>query len=259
MFRKTSMFILFALLVLAVGACTSAQAAPATEEQQDPTQAVEAKKDPVLATKPRTITVVGEGSMKLKPDVAQINVGAEARAETVAEAKAEVDAQMEAITAALLAAGVEENDIQTDHYGIHYEREPIGGPREGPNTEYRESYFVTSMLRVTVRDVDKAGDVLDAVVQAGANQVHGVSFTVSDEDSWESQARAAAMADAKSRAQELADLAGLKLGEVLTVSEIIGSMPPVGTMYERPMGGGGGMAPGELEVGTRIQVMFAAE
>jgi hypothetical protein len=238
---------LVALLAVSVAACTAAQAAPNSDVQAASSAAE------------RTITVVGEGKINLKPDIATINVGAEARAATVSEAKAEVDAQMDAIIAALEEAGVAEKDIQTSHYGIHYEREPAPVMSEGPAAEGREGYVVTNMVQVTVRDVEKAGQVLDAVVQAGANQVHGVNFTVSDKSAWQSQARANAMADAKSRAQELAELSDVELGEVLSVSEVIGG-GPVPVAFERASAmGGGGIAPGELELGTRVQVTFAIQ
>jgi uncharacterized protein YggE len=115
------------------------------------------------------------------------------------------------------------------------------------------------MLEVTVRDVEKAGDVLDAVVAAGANQVHGVNFTVSDNEKWQSEAREKAVADAKSRAQEFAGLTGVELGDVLSVSEVIGGSAPYVAYAERGMGGGGGIAPGELEMSTQVQVTFAIQ
>jgi len=231
-----------ALLAASLAACT---AVPTASRSESPAAA-------------RAITVVGEGTVNLEPDLATINVGAEARADAVSEAKAEVDAQMAAITAALQQAGVDERDIQTSHYSIYYEQEPMPVMSEGPAPENRGGYRVSTMVRVTVRDVDKAGDVLDAVVQAGANQVAGVSFTVSDESTWQSDARAKAMADARSRAQELAELADVALGDVLSVSEVIGSSPIPVVALERGLGGGG-IAPGELELSTQIQVTFAIQ
>jgi uncharacterized protein YggE len=236
-----------------VAACSAAEAAPNAESQTPPVSAESRSVDV-----PRTITVVGQGKVSLKPDIATINVGAEARASTVSEAKAEVDAQMAAITATLLEAGVAEKDIQTTHYGIHFEREPMPVMRDGPAVESQSGYFVSSMVQVTVRDVENAGEVLDAVVQAGANQVHGVRFTVADESTWQSQARASAMDDARSRAEELAILADVSLGEVMSVSEVIGGVPGPMLGIERSMGGGG-IAPGEMELGTQIQVVFAVQ
>ena len=246
MSKRIKLIWVVTLLLTASVACTTVKAA-------DTSKAQEASASGAV---PRTITVVGQGKVHLKPDIATINVGAEARADVVSAAKAEVDDQIAAITAALKAAGVAEKDIQTSHYGIYFEREPMPVMSEGLATESQGGYVVSTLLQVTIRDVEKAGEVLDAVVQAGANQVYGVTFTVSDESTWESQARAEAMADARSRAQELAGLAGVELGDVLTVSEVIGSSPVPALMAERAMGGGG-IAPGELELGTQIQVTFA--
>jgi uncharacterized protein YggE len=117
------------------------------------------------------------------------------------------------------------------------------------------------MLRVTVRDVEGAGEVLDAVVEAGANQVYGVNFTVSDEAEWQGQAREKAMADAAERAYELASLAGIELGEVLSISEVIDGIwsSPMRVGWDPGIGGGGGFAPGELEMSTQVQVTFAVQ
>lgn len=246
MSQRIKLLMLVALLGVSVAACTAVKAAPESEAQ--------AAASPAGA---RIITVVGEGKVSLKPDIATINVGAEARAATVSEAKAEVDAQMAAIIAALEEVGVAEKDIQTSHYGIYFEREPMPVLGEGTAARVQGGYVVSNMVQVTVRDVEKAGGVLDAVVQAGANQVYGVTFTVADESTWQSQARADAMADARSRAQELADLAGVELGQVVSVSEVIGGMQ-VPVASERGLGGGG-IAPGELELGTQIQVTFAIQ
>ena len=242
---------LLAVVVLAASlvACTAVQAAPpatATPLQDEP---------------PRAITVVGMGKVSLVPDIARIHVGAEVRADTVAEAKAEVDRQIAAIMAALSALGVQPKDIQTNQYSIHYQQEPTPMMGEAAEETRRDGYRVSNMLQVTVRDVERAGAVLDAVVEAGANQVYGVSFTVSDEAEWESQAREKAVADAVVRAGELAELTDLELGEVLSVSEVIGGMwtGPRQIMWESGMGGGGGLAPGELEMGTQVQVVFAVQ
>jgi len=242
MSKRIKMLLVVALLAASLAACTAVGAAPGSESPAGP----------------RAITVVGEGTVRLEPDLATINVGAEARADTVSEAKDEVDAQMAAISAALEEAGVDEKDVQTFHYSIYYEEEPMAvAPGESAPAS-RGGYRVSNMVRVTVRDVDKAGEVLDAVVQAGANQVSGVTFTVSDESTWQSEARAAAMADARSRAQELAELAEVELGQVLSVSEVIGSSPFPKVAVEYGLGGGG-IAPGELELGTQIQVTFAIQ
>jgi uncharacterized protein YggE len=273
--KQIPRFLLLALLAGLLIACAPVQAAPALQAAATPFSSTALPPDersaPVQARETeRTITVVGEGAVSLVPDMARINVGAEVRADSVAEARDEVDRQVSAIREALSELGIADKDIQTDHYSIHLEREPMPFVREGPAGPPQEGYRVSNMLRVTVRDVDLAGDVLDAAVAAGANQVYGVNFTVSDPDAWQGQARQKAMADAYARAAELVDLAneldpranemgpgvGLELGEVRSVSEVIGGIMP--SMIMRGIGGGGGgFAPGELEMSTQVQVTFA--
>ena len=204
----------------------------------------------------RTITVVGTGKASLVPDITQVNIGAEARADTVSEAKAEVDRLIVAINAALNEMGIDEKDIQTNHYSIQYGRESIHAVQEGPIGESQGGYRVSDMLRVTVRDVETAGDVVDAAVEAGANQMYGVNFTVSDESSWQGEAREKAFADAEDRAAELAGLAGVELGAVQSVSEVIGAWPA--SMMPQSITGGG-FAPGDIELSTRVQVTFAIQ
>jgi uncharacterized protein YggE len=249
MFKRISIWLTAAVLAMLLVGCTAVQAGPQLEKQAVSTSA--------LSQRERDITVVGVGRVNLVPNVAKINVGAEFRASTVSEAKDKVDRQMEAIATALKEQGIAEKDIQSAQYSIFYEQEPYQPvPREeSAAVEPRGMYRVSSMLEVTVRDVEKAGDVLDGVVAAGANQVWGVSFTVSDDQKWQSEAREKAMSDARSRASELASLAGVELGDVLSVSEVIGG--GVMVYAERAMGGGGGIAPGELEMATQVQVTFA--
>jgi len=248
--KKLIQLLVVALLAVAMVACTQVDAAPKAVLQTGESSDVSAL--------PRTITVVGIGRVTLVPDIAKINVGAQASAGTVAEAKAEVDRQMAAIVSVLKEMGIADKDIQTSQYSIYYQQEPV--LREGGTSDTQGAYHVSNMLDVTVRDVEKAGDVLDAVVEAGANQVYGVSFTVSDDAKWQSQARANAMADAKARALELAGLAEIGLGQVLTISEVVGSTPVYSmAVAERAMGGGGGITPGELELTTQVQVTYAIQ
>lgn len=237
-----------ALLTVSLVACTAVQAAPPAQGSQ------------ATPASGRYVTVVGTGKVSLTPDMAEINVGAESRAATVSEAKAAVDSQMAAILAALQELGIAEKDIQTSQYSIYFERDPNAPVlNEGP-AENQGAYRVTNMLTVTIRDIDQVGDVLDAVIAAGANQVYGVSFTVSDTQKWEGQARENAVNDAQARAEDLARLSGVKLGDVLVISEVVGSTPgPVPAMAVERAYGGGGIAPGELEFSTQIQVTFAIE
>lgn len=247
MFNRISWkhLLITAALLLALAACTTAKAAPQTAPQT------------VVSEPVRSITVVGSGEIKLVPDVAQINIGVDIAKSTVAEAKAQVDQQIVAVLAALKSFGIADKDIQTSNYSIYYERDPYAPTGEGKG-EGQGVYRVSNTLQVTLRDINKVGDVLDAAIAAGANQVYGVSLTVSDTQKWQSEAREKAISDAKARAQELARLTGVTLDQVLVVSEVVGgSAFPVA--YERGAYGmgGSGVMPGELTFSTQVQVTFA--
>lgn len=246
--RSFQALLVVALLALALAAC---KAAPGVEQQ--------AVSTPAPQGPARTLTVVGVGKISLKPDVAELNLGIEVLGSTVSEAKAEVDRQIASILAALKGAGVEDKDIQTSSYNIYYDQGAVPRSAEGAEPASQGGYRVSNILNVTLRNVEQVGSVLDAAVAAGVNQVYGVQFTVADNRQWESQARQKAMADAKSRAEELAGLSGVQLGQVVSVSEVIGSVP-FAAMAERGYGGGGGgIVPGELEFTMQVQVTYAIQ
>lgn len=245
--NKFHMIVLSLLTLISLAACTTAKAS---------TQAV-GNAQVAPATPPRTITVVGSGKVYLTPDIGKITVGAEVIAATVTEAKSQVDAQVKAIKGALKELGIEDKDIKTSNYSIYYERGSAFG-YEGNAPAGQGGYHVSNTLEVTVRDIEAVGKVLDAVVEAGANQVYGVYFTVSDNALWEGQAREKAIADARARAQELAKLNGVTLGKVLSVSEVIGggAYPVALERAAYGMGGGADITPGQLEMTTQVQVVF---
>jgi len=249
MSRKVSVALISVLLALSMVACTAVQAKPGEQQPAGVPATQEAQ---------RGVTVVGVGRISLVPDIARISVGVEVRGSTVSEAKAEVDRSMEALTSSLLELGVAERDIQTSQYSIYYEPDPTRLPvSEGATADQQGAYRVSSMVEVTVRDIEKASAVLDGAIEAGANQVYGVTYTVSDDQQWQSQAREKAIADAGARAQDYAQLLGMELGQALSVSEVIGGQAPFA--FERALGGGGSIAPGELEMSIQVQVMYAAQ
>lgn len=211
------------------------------------------------ATAPaRTITVVGSGSTFVEPDVAQANVGVNVSEETIDEASEQVNERMSAVMAALGEMGVAEEDIQTSNYSIYFEEQPIGPNGEPLPGKYR----VSNEVRVTIRELDRVAEILDAVIEAGANNIYGVSFTREEIDAARSDARAQAIEDAQAKAQEYADLNELTLGDVVVVSEVIGNNVP---LFDRSyaaqgLGGGAGpsITPGQLEVLVQVEVTYAA-
>jgi len=209
----------------------------------------------------RSITVVGQGKASGTPDVGHVSIGVETSGASAQEAVDANKRQMTALLEKMKAMGVAEKDIQTSNYSIFAERTEANSPKAGaPSAGETIKYRVSNMVSVTMRDTAKLGDVLDQAVGAGANAVYGVSFEVSDTSRLEAVAREKAIADARSRAESLARLTGVSLGDVQEVSEVIGGSGPI---YARSsmegLGAGTPIQPGELEISLSVQVTYAVQ
>lgn len=206
----------------------------------------------------RTITVTGQGEASGAPDQAQINAGVQTLAPTVAEASRENQDVVDRIMAALKKLGVKEKDIQTANYSIWPEQQH--DPR-GSGEITITGYRVNNTVNVTIENVEQVGKVLAAVTDAGANTVHGINFGVKDSKALEQRARAAAMADARERAEALAELAGVELGDVQTISMTAGGGYPVpmmgGRMEMAQSASVPGISTGELSIFVQVQVSYA--
>jgi len=201
------------------------------------------------------ITVVGVGQAAGTPDVAHVSVGIETSAVSVQQAVSDNKGKMSALLDALKGLGLSDKDIQTSNYSVYTQQAPDASGASGSGAL---TYHVSNQVDVTVRDVTKLGDILDKAVAAGANNIYGVSFSVDDTSKLEADARAKAITDAKARATSLAQLAGVQLGEVMSISEVIGSNGPMYASVASGMGGGGTpIQPGELNVAMSVQVTFA--
>jgi uncharacterized protein YggE len=206
------------------------------------------------------IWVSGEGKVSVTPDIATISLGIEAQAATVAEAQSQAAAAMSAVMTALTDNGVAEKDIQTRYLSIYQ----VTRWDDTKSEEIVIGYRVTNMVTAKIRDVEQAGTIVDAVATAGGDytRINNISFSVDDPTPYYEEARQKAMADAKAKAGQLADLAGVNLGKPTYISE--GSVsPPI--IYREA-----GMAipaptpapttpisPGEIELTLNIQVAYA--
>lgn len=220
----------------------------------------QAQGEPATAMQP-AITVVGEGTAPVEPDIAVANIGVQVANEDVRAASTEAQEIMDAVLAAIQEQGVAEEDIQTSGFSIFAEFGPIGPAGEQPQTPL---YRVSNNVNATVRDLAQVATVLDAAIGAGANNIFGVNFSVDDPSEAASAARADAIAQAGVKAQELAELTGLQLGNVISVSEIIGSRggfygsASLGAAGQAGLGGGGGpIAPGQLNVTVQLEVIYS--
>lgn len=232
-------FAILAILALAVSACgptTINQAAPVT---------------------PRTLSVSGLGVVYLTPDIVYINVGVNTQRENAAEAVEINKEQTSKVIAAIKDFGVDEKDIRTTNFSIW------SNPQYDPNGQITgTNYSVDNTVNVTVRDLDKLGDLLDAAVQAGANNIYSIQFDVEDKADANKEARAQAMEDAKLEAQELAEIAGVELVTIETINYYEGSPTPY---FEGKGGGGGGevanmavpIQPGQLAISVTVNITYS--
>ncbi len=209
------------ILILVLSAC-SAPAAPGQA------LSVQQAGEPV-----RTISVNGTGQVTLNPDIAFISVGVQSQSEQVTNALSENNDKAQAVASALRELGIEDKDIQTSSFNIYPQQQ------YGPNGEATSTtYVVNNTVYVTVRDLQMMGSLLDVVVRTGANSINGVSFDVQDKSKAVSEARRLAVESARGQADEMAQTAGVTLGELQTMS-VYSSQPPM-AIYEAK--GAGAMA-----------------
>jgi hypothetical protein len=180
----------------------------------------------------RTMNVTGTGLVYLTPDVAYINIGVHTEQPTASEAVSANNTQTQQVVTALENSGVDAKDIRTTNFSIY------------PNTQYDQqtgkpgstTYVVDNTVYVTVHQLDKLGDLLDATVQAGANNVNSIQFDVADKSTAIQQARDQAVKDAQTQAQGLASASGVTLGNVQTISFTNNIPQPVMNVYSKSGG-----------------------
>jgi uncharacterized protein YggE len=178
---------------------------------------------------PRTISVSGLGEASAAPDMAIVSVGVDARAATAAEALRLNGARMRATMDKLKARGVADKDMQTQNLSVG----PVYDYQNNPSTPKIVGYQATNTLSVKLRDLAKAGSVIDDAVADGANNLGGISFTFADPDPILNKAREDAVVDAKSKASLYAKAAGVTLGPLLQINDGASYTPPIPYMDVR--------------------------
>jgi uncharacterized protein len=205
------------------------------------------------------IWVSGTGEVTATPDIAILTLGVQAQESTVQAAQSEATVAMNAVMDALKANGVADKDIQTQWYNIS----PVTKWDDKTNEQITTGYSVSNTVTAKIRDVSKAGIIIDAVAAAGGNltRINGISFTVDNPTAYDSQAREKAMQDAAAKAQQLASLAGVTLGKVIYISES-GSYIPQPIRLDASSGVGSAstpISPGELDITLTVQVGYAID
>lgn len=238
--KTKSMFVAaVALLALVLSAC-----GPTTINQEA---------QPVV----RTISVTGSGQANLVPDIAYLYLGVHTEKPTASEAMAENNAQTQSMIDALTKFGIDKKDIRTTNFSIYPQDkyDPQSGTPTGEKV-----YSVDNTVYVTVRDLKQLGDLLDTVVAAGANTINSIQFDVADKAEAIKTARAEAVKDAQAQAQELADSAGVTLGEIQALGFYDSQPYP---MYEGKEGGAVAQSaavpiqPGQLTFTVTVNATYA--
>jgi uncharacterized protein len=218
MHKKGNLLVLGLMVIGLLAACAPA-AAPGSPEQV------------------RTLNVNGSGQVTLVPDIATINVGVRTEADSVTDALDGNTAQANAVADVLKDMGIDEKDIQTSNFNIYPNQryDNMSGEPQGT------FYVVENTVSVTVRDISQLGEVLSAVVDAGASNIYGINFNVEDREAAVAEARKLAIEDAKAKAAEIAHAAGVSVGEILSIN-VFGGGSPVAA-YDMKGGMGEGSVP----------------
>ncbi len=197
----------------------AARPAPAASEAPPAQNAsnTQAQEQTAGPERQRTISVSGHGRVSTNPDQARIILGVQTEAETAEQALSQNNQQMQRLLTALKDAGIAEQNIQTQ--GIRLQ--PRYDEPRPPGTEQPRlrGYLASNTVEVRVENLDRLGSVIDEAVKAGANNVAGIRFEVSQRSELLDRARAEALQDAQRKARHLASLANVELGEILSISD----------------------------------------
>lgn len=228
----------FLVLVFMMGACSPSASTTAGISVENGSQ----------------LSVTGSGRVFAVPDIAYINIGVRSQADTVADALAQNKQQAQAIKDVLIAAGTAEADIQTTSFNVY------------PQSDYdyqgnvtRTYFSVENTVYVTVRNLDTLGTTLDAVARSGANNIYGINFDVSDKSESQRTAQSLAVDSAKLQAEDLADAAGVELGDLISISTASTNYDPY---YGYGMGGGGAVyeavpiSSGQIPINSSVTLVF---
>ena len=210
------------------------------------------------------IWVSGEGKISVAPDLATLNIGVQSQNTTVAAAREQAGTAMQAVMDSLTTNGIDSKDIQTAYFSITQTTKYDNIKNEQVPTGYQVSNTVT----VKIHNLDNIGTIIDSVTSAGGDfiRINNINFSVEDPTNDYAQARDKAMADAKAKAQQLASLSGVTLGNATYVSES-NITPPViqrtaGAVYATAAAApdtSTSISPGELDITVDVQVAYAIQ
>ena len=233
--------------VIGIGGCDSLSA-PSSPRDSNSTQQT-------------GIWVSGQGEVNVVPDIAVLSVGVEVQKTTVSEAYSVAEETMEDIIQTLIDNGIMEEDIKTQYFNINQV------------TDYRSSqpdvivgYTVRNIAGVTIRDIDKTSDILGVVAAAGGDyiRINNLSFSVDDPEPYRQEARDKALADAREKAEQIAETSDVNLGEPTYIAESSYTPYPIdyGMAIQAPIvvsESGVSISPGETTIAVTVQVAYSID
>lgn len=163
----------------------------------------------------RTITITGQGQVSVKPDVAIVETGVVTQAKTAAEALTANTQAMQAVFDAIKELGIEDRDMRTSQFSVN----AIHTRPERGEASRISGYQVSNLVSITLRNLDRVGEVMDRVVSTGSNELRGIRFQVEKPGPLMDGAREDAVKDALRKAKIYVAAAGVALGPVLTINE----------------------------------------
>lgn len=192
-----------------------------------------------------TIVVTGEGKVTASPDTASVSLGVVSQKATQEETLTDATTKMNTLVARVKALGISDTDMKTQQYTVY--------PRyDYPNgRQVASGYEAQQQLVVTVRNKTQLPEVLRVASEAGANQISSLSQVIDDPEPLREQARAKAVANAKTKAAVLARTVGVRLGGIVSFSENAGEAPLPPLYYAKDMGGSGGAPTPSIEGGSQ--------
>ncbi|MFC1864793.1 SIMPL domain-containing protein [Chloroflexota bacterium] len=203
------------------------------------------------------IWVDGHGEVNAAPDIAIMQLGISAQRASVAEAQAEAATAMDKVMTALREGGVADKDIQTQYFSI----QQVTMWDQDKQEEIVIGYRVTNMIVAKIREIAKTGNIIDAVAEAGGDftRIDNISFSIDDPSAYRTEVREKAVADAKTKAGQLANLSGVKLGKPIYISESISYpvYPSPIRMEKAAVAPVTPISPGEMKISLDIQVVYA--
>jgi uncharacterized protein YggE len=204
---------------------------------------------------PPAISVTGEATVSVAPDLAQIDGGVTSDAKTARAASEANNAAMGKVLLALKGAGIDEKDYQTSRLSLQPQFAANYNPSDRASgiVSFRASNRVT----VKVHDVTKVANVIDVLVGAGANEIGGINFTVTQASKVLDEAREKAIADARRKAEIYARAAGVTLGDPISISEEGASVPAFRGKMAAPMAASTPVAPGEETLSVTVGMTWA--